>query len=210
MSALERIAHFQGRRDEVPNQELARDLAANRDRSGVREIAKNLRNKDKRIQADCIKVLYEVGYIEPALIAEYAEEFVALLDSKNNRMVWGGMTALGTVARLRSEVVMKHLPEIKKALNEGSVITVDNAVQTLAQAAAAGPKYNKAMFPILLDHLKTCRAKEVPQHAERTLPAAGKGNAGEFDAVLRKRMTELNASGQARVKKVLRAVEAGG
>ena len=38
----------------------------------MREIAENLWNKDKNIQADCIKVLYEVGYIEPPLIAQYA------------------------------------------------------------------------------------------------------------------------------------------
>ncbi len=70
MPALQRIAHFQGRRDEAPNQELARELASARDRDGICEIAENLRNKNKDIQADCIKVLYEVGYIDPGLIAE--------------------------------------------------------------------------------------------------------------------------------------------
>ena len=72
MSALERIAHFQNRRDEVPNQDLARDLASKKDRGGIREIAQNLWNKDKNIQADCIKVLYEIGYLNPALVAGYA------------------------------------------------------------------------------------------------------------------------------------------
>ena len=57
MSVLNRIAHFQKRRDEVPNQKLARELAEKKDREGIREIAENLWNKDKRIQADCIKVL---------------------------------------------------------------------------------------------------------------------------------------------------------
>ena len=94
MSALNRLASSLGRRDEVPNQELARDLAARKDKAGIREIAENLWNKDKNIQADCIKVLYEVGYLEPKLIADYAEDFVKLLRSKNNRLVWGGMTAL--------------------------------------------------------------------------------------------------------------------
>jgi hypothetical protein len=44
VSALDRIAHLQNRRDKVPNQELAR------------EIVENLGNKDKNIQADCVKV----------------------------------------------------------------------------------------------------------------------------------------------------------
>ena len=82
MSALDQIAHAQGRRDEVPNQELARKLASRRDREGVREIAQNLWSKDKNIQADCIKVLYEVGYLDPALIAPYVDDFLKLIKCK--------------------------------------------------------------------------------------------------------------------------------
>ena len=87
MSILNRLASLQNRRDEVPNQELARDLATRRDETGIREIAENLWNKDKNIQADCIKVMYEIGYIEPGLIAFYAGDFIKLLKSKNNRLV---------------------------------------------------------------------------------------------------------------------------
>src|SRR5512147_2818588 len=100
MSVLDKLAHSLGRRDEVPNQELARDLAARKDKAGIHEIAENLWNKDRNIQADCIKVLYEVGYMEPKLIADYAEDFAKLLRSKNNRLVWGGMTALAAVAKV--------------------------------------------------------------------------------------------------------------
>lgn len=207
MTALERIAHFQNRRDEVPNQVLARDLAAKKDRGGIKEIAENLWNKDKGIQADCIKVLYEVGYINPALIEGYAEEFVKLLHSKNNRLVWGGMTALGTVAEARPEVVFSHLAEIQKAMEAGSVITMDNGVQTLARAASKGAKYSKAMFPYLLQHLKTCRPKEVAQHSEKTLPAVNGANQAQFVAVLKKRLPDLSGAGLARVKKVIKQAE---
>src|ERR1700690_3867265 len=150
MSVLDRIAHFQNRRDEVPNRELARDLAARKDRAGIHEIAENLWNKDKGIQADCIKVLYEVGYLEPALIAGHIEDFIKLLKSRNNRLVWGGMIALGTVADLKPDVIFAHLADIQKAMNTGSVITVDNGVRTLALAASMGGKYNKAIFPYLI------------------------------------------------------------
>jgi hypothetical protein len=60
MSVLNQIAHFQNRRDEVPNQELARELAMRKDSQGIREITENLWNKDRTIQADCLKVLYEL------------------------------------------------------------------------------------------------------------------------------------------------------
>jgi hypothetical protein len=204
MSVINRLASSLGRRDEVPNQELARDLAARKDKAGLREIDQNLWNKDKNIQADCIKVLYEVGVIEPKFIAEYAEDFVKLLRSKNNRLVWGGMTALAEVAKANPDVVFQHLDEIKKAKETSSVITVDNAISTLAHTAAANENYNKAIFPYLLRHLSGCRPKEVPQHSERTFPAVNSSNKADFIKILEKRIEDLSGSGLARVKKVIK------
>jgi hypothetical protein len=208
MSVLNRIAHLQNRRDEVPNQRLARDLAAKKDRAGIREIAENLWNEDRHIQADCIKVLYEVGMIEPKLIAGYAEDFVKALKSRNNRLVWGGMTALAEVARADPDAVFRHLDEIKKAKEAGSVITVDNAISTLAGTASANEKYNRVIFPYLLRHLSSCRPKEVPQHSEKTMPAVNSGNKGEFLKVLEKRMEDLSGGGLARVKRVIKKAAA--
>lgn len=204
MSILNRLASSKGRRDEVPNQELARDLAAKKDKAGIREIAENLWNKDKNIQADCIKVLYEIGYIDPSLIAGFVDDFVKVLKSKNNRLVWGGMTALGEAARADPDAVFTHLGEIKKAKEIGSVITVDNAITALARTAAAKDKYSQAIFPYLLKHLSSCRPKEVPQHSEKTLPAVNASNKKEFVAVLEKRMEDLSGSGLSRVKKVIK------
>src|SRR5215510_1125999 len=206
MSVIDKLANSLGRRDEVPNQELARDLAAKKDRNGIREIAENLWNKNKNIQADCIKVLYEVGYIEPKLIADYTEDFVKLLKSRNNRLAWGGMTALAEVAKANPNAVFEHLDAIKKAKETGSVITVDNAISTLAYTATANDKYNKAIFPYLLKHLSSCRPKEVPQHSEKTVPAVTPTNKNDFIKVLEKRMEDLSGSGLARVKKVIKQV----
>lgn len=47
MSAFNRIAYHQNRRDEVPNQQLARALSAARDRKGIREIAAGLWEKNR-------------------------------------------------------------------------------------------------------------------------------------------------------------------
>ena len=204
MSLLNRLASSLGRRDEIPNQELARDLAAKKDSKGIHEIAENLWSKDRHIQADCIKVLYEIGSIEPKLIADYTQDFVKLLRSKNNRLVWGGMTALAEVAKANSAEVFKYLDEIKNAKETGSVITVDNAISTLAYTAAATDEYNKAIFPYLLKHLSSCRPKEVPQHAEKTLSAVKSSNKADFIKVLEKRMEDLSGSGLARVKKVIK------
>jgi len=207
MSVLDKLAHSLGRRDEVPNQELARDLAAKKDKKGIREIADNLWNKDKNIQADCIKVLYEVGYIEPSLITDYTDDFVKCLKSRNNRLVWGGMAALAEVAKVDPDAVFNNLDAIKKARETGSVITVDNAVSTLAYVAAANRKYNEATFPDLLKHLSRCRPKEVPQHAEKSLPAVNASNKAAFIKVLEKRMEDLSGAGFSRVKKVIKQAQ---
>ncbi|HEX8993235.1 MAG TPA: hypothetical protein VF784_16250 [Anaerolineales bacterium] len=207
MNALERTAHAQHRRDEVPNQELARDLAATKDRDGICEIAENLGNRNKSIQADCIKVLYEIGTIDPSLIAEYAEEFVKLLHSRNNRMVWGGMIALGTVAGLKPHVVLAHLDEIERAIETGSVITVDNGVEVLARAASRDEKNAREILPYVLEHLRTCRAQSIPPHAEKTLIAINAGNKARFINILNRRMNELTGAARARVQKVVKAAE---
>ena len=75
------------------------------------------------------------------------------------------MTALAEVAKTNPEGVFRHLDAIKKAKETGSVITVDNAISTLAYTAAANKQYNEAIFPYLLKHLSSCRPKEVPQHS---------------------------------------------
>ncbi len=63
MSDLPKLASSLGRRDEKPNQEL--------------ELVENLNYKDKNIQRDCIKVIYEIGESKPALLSDYAKEFQA-------------------------------------------------------------------------------------------------------------------------------------
>ena len=207
MSALPRIAYFQHRRDEVPNQELAKELAAKKDRKGIQEIAANLWNENSQVQSDCLKVLYEMGYLQPELIAPYADDFLKLLHSRNNRLVWGAMIALSTVADRKADAIYPHVEEIKHVMDQGSVITKDNGVKVLALVAAQNAAYSKEIFPYLLHHLETCRPKDVPQHAEITAVAVTARNKKQFAAVLEKRLIDLSGSQAARVRKVITEVE---
>ena len=102
MSVLQKLASALDRSDEVPNQLLAKEIASSGDKVAVQELVDNLANKNKDIQSDCIKVLYEIGDIKPDLIAGYVDTFVKLLGSRNNRLVWGAMTALGAVANVNT------------------------------------------------------------------------------------------------------------
>ena len=49
-------------------------------------MVENLGNKDKSIQSDCIKVLYEIGYIKPILISNYVNEFTKLLTAFSDKI----------------------------------------------------------------------------------------------------------------------------
>jgi len=207
VSALNQISYFRNRRDAVPNQELAKTLVTAKDYSEIQEIAENLWDKNKVIQSDCIKVLYEIGYLDPTLIADYAEDFIKLLGNRQNRLVWGGMIALSTVATLKADQLYTHLDKIQSAMEVGSVITVDGAVKTLAGIASASEAYREEIFPYLLNHLATCRPKDLPQHAEKTIIAVHRENKAAFLHLLEERMGAMNKSQEKRIRKLILQVE---
>lgn len=197
-----------GRDDEELNVELAIHLCEQEDQSGIAEIVGGLDDKAKAVVNDCIKVLYEIGYRKPKLIAEYAPVFVSNLLSKNNRLAWGSMIALGTVADLSADEIFPKLAVVKTAYENGSVITTDNSISVFAKMCKANEKYEKEIFPIMISHLKNCRPKEVPQHAERALVCINPANAQVFVDVLEERKPALSAPQLKRVEKVLTKVKA--
>jgi hypothetical protein len=199
---LEKLACKLGRNDEVPNIELAELLCKNEDDNGIKEIVDGLKDKDKAVANDCIKVLYEIGARKPALISAYANDFLALLNSRNNRLVWGGVTALATIAELSADVIYDKIDVVLSVFKNGSVIAVDNSVTVLAGLCKANKKYEVHLFPILLEHLRTCRTKEVPQHAERAAVCVNKENVGAFLEVLTARKEHMDGSRLARINKL--------
>jgi len=207
MSVIDRLATSLSQRGDVQNQELARELAAKNDTVGVKELAENLWNKNTNIASDCIKTLYEIGYLKPELVAPYVNDFLKIIKSKQNRLVWGGMLALSTIAVLKPREIFEQVELVKKMTKEGSVITTDNGIKTLAIVASAKAEFNQVIFPFLIEHLQTCRSKEVPQHAESTLPAVNAGNKKSFIDTLTSRLEALTPSQTARVKKVIRTAE---
>ena len=133
MTVLDQLASALGRNDEQPNVELAEKLAANPDKAAIAELVAALKTGPAPIANDAIKVLYELGERRPELIADYADAFFVTLNSKNNRLVWGGMTALESIATVSASTLAKRLPEILAAAEKGSVIAKDKAVSILAK-----------------------------------------------------------------------------
>jgi len=208
MSTLNKIAYYQNQRSEIPNQMLAKELAQTRNREGICEIAKNLWSKNKNICSDCLKVLYEIGYINPELIEDYVNDFLKLLHSKENRMVWGAMIGLATIADRRAGEIWAHIDDVLAVIEHGSVITVVVGIKTLAKVAAAGEKYQEKIFPFLLQQLETFIPRDVPTHAENIFCAVSKKNKESFLSVLDMRRPELSPTQLTRVKKAYKKAQA--
>lgn len=205
VSVLDKLATSLNRRDEVPNQELARKIVSRRDTAAIQELIDLLNHKNKGIQNDCIKVLYEIGYTNPDLISKYYKEFGGLLESKNNRLVWGAMTALDTIALKEPKGVYGMLPQIlRTADTSGSVIARDHAVGILAKLGTLKP-YRNNCVALLIEQLMSCPDNQFPMYVEKAFPVIDAQQSKRFRQVIEKRARELEKDSQKkRVAKVLK------
>ena len=209
MSILSKLSSAQDQRDEEPNKVLARELIQTRNNAGIQEIADNLWHEDPRIQSDCDGVMEEIGRNEPELIADYVSDFLKLLSSKRNRRVWQSMICLSLIADHKPKEIFEMRSEIIRVMEKGSVITLDNGIKTLAKVAATDKKYSQEIFPYLLEQLRECRSKSVPQYAESILCAVNTENRENYMDVLNQRLEELSSTQQYRAKKVLNNISYG-
>jgi len=206
MSILPKLASSLNRKDELPNQELAKEIVIKKDKAAVKELVEHL-NGSKSVQNDCIKVLYEIGAQEASLIAPYLSDFVEHLSSKNNRLQWGAMTALGTITSVEPKLIYELLPQILTAANKGSVITKDHAVNILIQLCS-NANYATASFPLLSEQLLKCPTNQLPMYAERTLPIVDKEKAETFVNTLQLRLPEVDKdSKRKRIEKVIQKLQ---
>ena len=207
MSTLEQIAYFKGQRDEVPNQQLAKELARNKDMAGIKEIAENVGNGNKNIRNDCLKVLYEIGYIDPTLIADYAGVFLKLLRCKDNRMVWGAMIGLALIADLRPQEIWACIEDVLQVTENGTVITKVWGLRALAKVAGSDPVYKQKIFPFLIEQISICIPRDIPTHSESILCVVDRDNKNELVALLESRKLELTPAQLVRYKKVLKQLD---
>ncbi|GAB5474168.1 MAG: hypothetical protein Mars2KO_22670 [Maribacter sp.] len=203
VNIIANLASSLNRRDEAPNQELAKEIMLSKNKKAVKELVENLSNK-KAIQNDCIKVLYEIGAQEPKLIADYINEFVLQLHSKNNRLQWGAMIALGTITNERPKQIYAMLPTILEAADKGSVITKDHAVNILIKLCAT-KNYADSAFTLLMEQLLKSHTNQLPMYAERAIPVVNEKNKNLFVKTLSSRLDDIEKeTKRKRVEKVIK------
>ena len=130
---LDQLASSHQRLDQALNQLLAKNIAAKKDADAISELIELVQHSSTRVKGDAIKVLYEVGEIDPLLIAPHLPVFAHLLRGNNQRLVWGAMCAIDCIAGVEPRKVHHHLPTVLKAMDGESVIARDHGVNTLVK-----------------------------------------------------------------------------
>ncbi len=206
MSILNRLSSAIGATGNQNEIELAKEIAETENHDYVRELIDNLKNKDKKVQSECIKALYETGYIKPELIAGFPAEFLSLLSSKNNRLVWGGMIALMTISHLAHKEIFASLELISTTIEKGSVITIDAGIGILANLNVH-TEYTNAVEPLLTEQLWKCPIKQLPQYMEKCLVCIREENKSIYADIISKRLPECERESQAkRLNKLLKKI----
>lgn len=207
MTVITQLSSSLGQKGNDANIALAKGIAKAEDNNAVQELVKNLKNKDKKIQADCIKTLYETAYIKPDLIANYYAEFLELLSSKNNRLVWGGMIALATISDLKSKELFESIELISNTVNKGSAITVDAGVEIYTKLNKYS-EFHDEVENLLTDQLWKCPIKQLPKYMEKSTISINEKNKEIYQKIINERKAECEKESQIkRLDKVLKLIE---
>lgn len=204
MDVLQRLASNLGRRDEEPNIELARDLATRQDSASIAVLADAMLTAKTPVRHDAVKTLYEIAARKPDLVAPHAAAFLTVLKGKDNRMIWGALTALDAIAASEPALIAANLTAILDAADRSSVIAKDKAVSMLATLAAQSPP-SKLAWRRMIDILHTSADNQTPMYAEAALRAAPQNDPAELAAVVQQRADRMaQPAKKARLEKVLR------
>jgi len=206
MAYIDKIAYNLNRRDEVPNQELAKELVESNNIEGFDEIASYLYDKNKSVASDCLKVLYEAGYLKPELISKYVDDYLKLLSSKNNRMVWGAMIALWNIAKIEHEKIYSSIALILHHTETGTVITHVTGIKVLTALSEVNDTYYNHLYPILLNYIKECRPVDFGKRVEDYMSILSDRNREDIIDIVKERYSSLNKSQSARIRKAFKSV----
>lgn len=202
-SILSQLASALLRRDEQPNIDLAQRIVDENNSAAVAELVENLGNKSKDIRYDCIKTLYEIGTRQPGLIAEYVHHFLKLLDSKENRLQWGSMTALSAIAQSKPAELFEALGKIIDTADKGSVVTRDHCIKIMAQLGQVDA-YNEDVVPLMIEQVLASPVNQLPMYVEFTAPVVRTEQEEEFIAAIQTRLADLDLEPKRRrLEKVL-------
>lgn len=155
-----------------------------------------LADKDKNAAHQAIDYLEDNGKDQPEALVSYVETFGELIESKDNRMIWGAMYCLRYIASVDAKLVKPYLDKVRHLLVEGSVISQDNAAWIIGYLA------DDDNLKDFLRHIEIARPKDAVAHSDYFLQASNGYQANQVLAQLEKRRAEFNPNQLKRFEKI--------
>lgn len=189
-------------RTEISNIKLAENIAKEKNIAAVKELVELLQNK--KLQNSCIKTLYETGEREPKLLHPYFDVFIKLLQSKNNRLQWGAMTALDSLKEGNEKKLFNNLGLIIDVADNGTVITRDRMMRILTHLFSVLTK-KEDLFALINEQLLKAPENQFPTYAEAVAPFVSINLKEQFISTLVIRLKEIESSTKKiRVEKIIK------
>ena len=105
------------------------------------------------------------------------------------------MTALATIADLKSKELFQDLDLIWETIQNGSVITIDNGVTILSKLNTIDEYFEK-VDPLLTEILWHCPIKQLPMYMEKSLKCINAKNKEVYTNIIENRKTECEKASQ--------------
>ncbi|MDH5716809.1 MAG: hypothetical protein OEZ22_04110 [Spirochaetia bacterium] len=204
MKWINKISFHQNVRNETPNRELAKELYITNNIDGIKEISEYLFDKNKSIASDCIAVLYEIGYKKPDLISNYLNTFLQLLESKNNRMVWGAMIAIANISTLKAKEIFKNIDIILNVMKNGTLITEVWGIKALVGISSTDDNIKNKLLATIILYLENSRPIDFSSRLEVIIPIiTTEKDVKKISNIIKKKQNELNEAQKNKLKTIV-------
>lgn len=116
----------------------------------LNKINNGLKEKDRKLVADCAEVMTMVAEKNPKLVVPYVDNLIELITHKDNRVRWEATHAIALITEFAPEKIQYIIPEIEKIIeNDRSVIVRDYCSQIFEAYAGINKDRALEVFPKL-------------------------------------------------------------
>ena len=162
MEILDQLSSQKGDKTEVSNKLVAEKCIANP--ILLTEIVIGLKNKDKKLQSDCIEVFTMVSEKKTELVVPYAGSIVPLLSNKETKTRWEAAHTLSFIAEKIPDIISSVLPALQSLIEKDkSTIVRDYAIDTIANYAKVNADTSEKSYTLLKYALELWREKHAKQ-----------------------------------------------
>ena len=196
-----RLASSLKSNNQQPNIDLAIDLAQLEQKQAILELVQLAGSGPKEQSRDAIKVLYELGKINPEQLLPHVDTLIGILPASDSRMIWGILQALNSICDLVPQKLMANLNIILEASDRSSVIAFDNMMAILAKINAF-EEFSATVTPVLLMRLNHAAPNQFPTYVELASATIPEKNKDQLLKIIDQRLSAI--ASEAKRKRLLK------